>query len=126
MSIFIPTSNQTTRLPRISHPSPYLFSLPILLPSTSANPTGVPQFQFTWIANEIDSHDLVLLTHLDRVQNAKGIGFAPLNPQLLCCCCCCCCCCCFCVFCCFFWFVSFLTSSSVTRLSRGRVPKTDV
>ncbi|RUS75387.1 hypothetical protein EGW08_016849, partial [Elysia chlorotica] len=28
--------------------------------------------QFTWVANEVDIHDLVLLTHLDRVQNAKA------------------------------------------------------
>ncbi|GFO10818.1 5-histidylcysteine sulfoxide synthase [Plakobranchus ocellatus] len=28
--------------------------------------------QFTWIANEVESHDLVLLTNLDRVANAKA------------------------------------------------------
>uniref|UniRef100_A0A0B7B121 Sulfatase-modifying factor enzyme-like domain-containing protein n=1 Tax=Arion vulgaris TaxID=1028688 RepID=A0A0B7B121_9EUPU len=28
--------------------------------------------QLTWVSNEIDSHDLVLITHLDRVQNPKA------------------------------------------------------
>lgn len=28
--------------------------------------------QLTWVPNEIDSHDLVLITHLDRVQNPKA------------------------------------------------------
>ncbi|CAG5135894.1 unnamed protein product [Candidula unifasciata] len=28
--------------------------------------------QLTWIPNEVDSHDLVLITHLDRVQNPKA------------------------------------------------------
>ncbi|GFS25440.1 ergothioneine synthase-like protein 039 [Elysia marginata] len=27
---------------------------------------------FTWVANEVDVHDLVLISHLDRVQNAKA------------------------------------------------------
>ncbi|XP_071117341.1 uncharacterized protein [Haliotis cracherodii] len=37
-----------------------------------ANPERITFKQLTWISNEVDSHDLVLVTHLDRVQNPKA------------------------------------------------------
>ncbi|XP_067679037.1 uncharacterized protein [Haliotis asinina] len=38
----------------------------------NANPERITFKQLTWISNEVGSHDLVLVSHLDRVQNPKA------------------------------------------------------